>query len=125
MAASTRAEQRVELVMLQPLVLRYRQPCLATQTMRGRERSEQSFRAAWQIQEEKDTVHRCYVVRQIHEQWQVNCHTTAVPPRRRRELTSTDGETGAVEDWQEVHHGVMHCYEWLEQVIHRALQNRA
>ena len=118
-------EPTVELVRLQPLVLRYRQPCLATQTMRGRERWEQSFRAAWQIQEEKDTVHRCYVVRQIHEQWQVNCHTTAVPPRRRRVLTSTDGETGAVEDWQEVHHGVMHRYEWLEQVIHRALQNRA
>jgi hypothetical protein len=40
-------------------------------------------------------------------------------------LTSTDDETGAVEDLQEVHLGVMHRYEWLEQVIHRALQNRA
>jgi hypothetical protein len=50
---------------------------------------------------------------------------TAAPPRRRRVLTSTDDETGAVEDLQEVHHGVMHRYEWLEQVIHRALQNRA
>jgi hypothetical protein len=40
-------------------------------------------------------------------------------------LTSTGDETGAVEDWQEVRHGVMHCYEWLEQVIHRALQNQA
>ena len=104
-------EPIVELVMLQLLVLHHRQPYLATQTMRGRERQEQSSRAPWQIQEAKDTVRRCYVVRQIDERWQVNYHTTAASPRRRRVLTSTGDETDAVEDLQKVHHGVMHRYE--------------
>ena len=117
-------EPTVELVKPQWQVLHYTLLDLAIQTTRGQERQEQSSRAPWQIQEAKDTVRRCCVLGLIHEQWQVNCHTTAESPRRRRVLTSTGDETDAVEDLIEVHHGVMHRYGWLEQVIHRALQNQ-
>jgi hypothetical protein len=49
----------------------------------------------------------------------------ASQPYCREESASTDLETGGAANWQEVHHGVPHHCEWLEQETHRALKNQA
>ena len=93
--------------------------------MHGRERWEQSFRAPWQIEEEKDIVHRCCVVERIRAQWLMRCHRTASQSRHHEESPSTDDATGGAAGLPEVRHEGRHRCEWLGQVIHRTPQNQA
>jgi hypothetical protein len=118
------AELRVELVMLQLLVLHYMRLDRATLQMHGQVRWEQSFRAPWLIQEEKGTAHHCYVVERIRAQWPMHWHTIASQLRRQEELSSTDVETGAAEGWSGVHHGGQYRYEWRAQESHRVPHSR-
>ena len=93
--------------------------------MHGRERWEQSFRAPWQIEEEKDIVHRCCVVERIRAQWLMHCHRTASQSRHQEESPSTDVAIGGAAGLPEVRHEGQYRCEWLGQVIHRTPQNQA
>ena len=92
--------------------------------MHGRERWEQSFRAPWQIEEEKDSVNRCCVVERIRAQWPMRCHRTASQSRHQEESPSTDFAIGGAADLPEVRHERRYRCEWLGQVIHRTPQNQ-
>ena len=92
--------------------------------MHGRERWEQSFRAPWQIEEEKDIVHRCCVVERIRAQWLMHCHRTASQSRHQEESPSTDVAIGGAAGLPEVRHEGQYRCEWLGQVIHRTPQNQ-
>jgi hypothetical protein len=61
----------------------------------GRERSEQSFRAPWQIEAKKCIVHRCCLVELIRAQWLMRFHMTASQSHHQVEPASTDVEKGA------------------------------